>query len=113
MHLENWVQKQRKKRVAQMSSKPLNLPQVPLECINTSFALPFHSRLRHGVDIIVFNPPYVPTVEDEASGAQHGRDIQGSWAGGSDGMQVTEHFLHMVHVRHNAVLAVVNLLTPL
>jgi len=44
----------------------------------------------------VFNPPYVPTSEDEVGAAQHGAGIAGSWAGGSDGMQVTDTLLRQV-----------------
>ena len=50
------------------------------------------------VDVILFNPPYVPTSEEEALRAQDLRSIQGSWAGGSDGMQVTYAFLDHVEV---------------
>ena len=35
---------------------------------------------------------------DEAKEAQHKRDIQGSWAGGSDGLDVTNQFLDLVEV---------------
>ncbi|KAJ7456619.1 S-adenosyl-L-methionine-dependent methyltransferase [Mycena latifolia] len=67
--------------------------KVPLELVNTSLADPLLSRLHKSVDIILFNPPYVPTLRDEASGAQSEGDIGGSWAGGQDGMQVTDIFL--------------------
>jgi len=69
---------------------------VPLESITASLALPFHSRLRHSVDVLLFNPPYVPTVTDEAEDAQGTAGIQGSWAGGADGMQITNIFLQTV-----------------
>lgn len=55
-------------------------------------------RLRNSVDILLFNPPYVPTIPEEAVDAQKDRDIQGSWAGGSDGMDVTNRFLEIVPV---------------
>jgi len=70
--------------------------KVSLEPINSSFAFPFHFRLKHSVDIIVFNPPYVPTLMDEAREAQDTRDIEGSWAGGTNGMDVTDQFLDLV-----------------
>ncbi|KAJ7139748.1 S-adenosyl-L-methionine-dependent methyltransferase [Mycena epipterygia] len=70
--------------------------KVPLELVNASFAHPLLSRLHKSVDIIVFNPPYVPTVREEAAGAQSDRDIGGSWAGGQDGMQVTDRFFPQV-----------------
>jgi len=70
--------------------------KVPLESMVASLALPLLSRLKHSVDILLFNPPYVPTVTDEVDSAQGTADIEGSWAGGTDGMQVTDVFLHTV-----------------
>jgi len=70
--------------------------KVSLEPINSSFAFPFHARLKHSVDIIVFNPPYVPTLMDEAREAHDARDIEGAWAGGANGMDITGQFLDLV-----------------
>ncbi|KAJ7071484.1 S-adenosyl-L-methionine-dependent methyltransferase [Mycena amicta] len=67
--------------------------KTPLNGINTSLAYPLLSRLQSAVDIILFNPPYVPTVPDEATMAQSARGIGGAWAGGEDGMQITHVFL--------------------
>ncbi|KAL1737505.1 S-adenosyl-L-methionine-dependent methyltransferase [Schizophyllum commune] len=67
--------------------------QVMLEPINASFASPLRSRLKNSVDILLFNPPYVPTESEEAYYAQSGMTLPGSWAGGTDGMQVTDLFL--------------------
>jgi len=78
--------------------------KVALDCINASFALPLLDRLQHQVDVVLFNPPYVPTGHDEALSAQQTYNntttaITGSWAGGIDGMQITNHFLEIVQVR--------------
>ncbi|KAF9452576.1 S-adenosyl-L-methionine-dependent methyltransferase [Macrolepiota fuliginosa MF-IS2] len=70
--------------------------KVSLECVNTSFASPLMSRLRHQVDVVLFNPPYVPTEYEEAHIAQQAKSISGAWAGGYDGMQVTNTFLETV-----------------
>ncbi|KAJ7494777.1 S-adenosyl-L-methionine-dependent methyltransferase [Mycena galericulata] len=70
--------------------------KVPLELVNASLAHPFLARLHKSVDIILFNPPYVPTIHGEAFGAQNDRDIGGSWAGGQDGMQITDRFFPQV-----------------
>ncbi|KAF8807281.1 S-adenosyl-L-methionine-dependent methyltransferase [Phlegmacium glaucopus] len=67
--------------------------QVDIQVVNASLADPFYQRLSYKVDVILFNPPYVPTSAEEVLQAQDSRDIQGSWAGGSDGMQVTYAFL--------------------
>lgn len=44
-------------------------------------------------DVIVFNPPYVPTDNEEMSRALRYRDISASWAGGKDGREVIDRFL--------------------
>ena len=69
-----------------------------LEPINASFASPLRSRLKNSVDILLFNPPYVPTESEEAYYAQSEMTLPGSWAGGTDGMQVTDLFLQDVPV---------------
>ncbi|KAG5353456.1 hypothetical protein C0989_006613 [Termitomyces sp. Mn162] len=73
-------------------------PSVTLDVINASFASPLTLRLKHAVDIILFNPPYVPTIQEEMSDAQDKCSISGSWAGGTDGMNVTDIFLEHVEV---------------
>lgn len=40
----------------------------------------------------------MPTDEEEASDAQGGRGIEGAWAGGTDGMDVTDEALEIVDV---------------
>ncbi|KAF8922234.1 S-adenosyl-L-methionine-dependent methyltransferase [Mucidula mucida] len=71
--------------------------KIPLNVVETSFSRALSCRLRHSVDVLLFNPPYVPTITEEALDAQDNRDIQGSWAGGQAGMQVTNSFLETVH----------------
>ena len=51
------------------------------------------------MDLLLFNPPYVPTESYEVDDAQAGRNIAGSWAGGADGMEVTNQVLEIVEVR--------------
>ncbi|TFK57611.1 S-adenosyl-L-methionine-dependent methyltransferase [Heliocybe sulcata] len=70
--------------------------KVELNAVLASFADPLNARLRGSVDVLLFNPPYVPTIGEEATEAQSSADIQGAWAGGEDGMQVTNRLLDMV-----------------
>lgn len=96
--------------------------QVPLEPLVASLARPLTSRLKHAVDILVFNPPYVPTYDEEVDAAQHDTGISGSWAGGADGMQVTDALLRQVNVgvpvwnpmisRHSGRVSIGTAVTP-
>jgi len=70
--------------------------KVPIEPLVASLAHPLSSRLGHAVDVLVFNPPYVPTSDGEVDAAQIDAGIAGSWAGGTDGMQVTDALLRQV-----------------
>lgn len=47
-------------------------------------------------DVVIFNPPYVPTDADEYGKSLRLRDISASWAGGRDGREVTDRFLRTV-----------------
>jgi len=67
-----------------------------LDPLNTSFANSLLHRLHRSVDILIFNPPYVPTEPLEALQAQGEMSISSSWAGGIDGMEVTNTFLQTV-----------------
>ncbi|KAH7104550.1 S-adenosyl-L-methionine-dependent methyltransferase [Auriculariales sp. MPI-PUGE-AT-0066] len=67
--------------------------QIPVHSVMGSLALPLVPRLRQNIDILLFNPPYVPTSNEEAALAQTDRGIAGAWAGGADGMEVTNQLL--------------------
>jgi len=71
---------------------------VDIDAVNGSFATPFYPRLCRKVDVLLFNPPYVPTTDEEAYGGQIAGDIGGSWAGGSEGMKITNIMLDQVEV---------------
>lgn len=55
----------------------------------------FRSTVRF--DVILFNPPYVPTDQHELEHAIAERDIYASWAGGKDGREVIDKFLATVN----------------
>uniref|UniRef100_A0A8H7Y8Q5 Uncharacterized protein n=1 Tax=Psilocybe cubensis TaxID=181762 RepID=A0A8H7Y8Q5_PSICU len=69
---------------------------VDIHVVNGSLDEPFQQRLSRKIDVIIFNPPYVPTSEEEAMIAQSSRNIGGAWAGGSDGMLVTNVLLQRI-----------------
>ncbi|KZV70343.1 S-adenosyl-L-methionine-dependent methyltransferase [Peniophora sp. CONT] len=70
--------------------------RVPLEPLLSSLAGPLRQRLERRVDVLMFNPPYVPTYDEEMSGAQDDAGIAGAWAGGTDGMRVTDVLLDQI-----------------
>ena len=48
----------------------------------------FADGIETKMDIIIFNPPYVVTSEEELLEAQEKKNIAAAWAGGTDGIQV-------------------------
>ncbi|KAH7883878.1 S-adenosyl-L-methionine-dependent methyltransferase [Phlebopus sp. FC_14] len=85
-------------RASRCSFATGNQNKIPLNPITCDLSRPLMTRLRHSVDILIFNPPYVPTEHEEAILAQRNADIAGSWAGGNDGMEVTSRLLEDVGV---------------
>ena len=72
-------------------AKTLSLSGLPSKpCVLSLFSC-FN---RHAAfDLVVFNPPYVPTDEDELRRALTTRDISASWAGGPSGRVVIDRFI--------------------
>ena len=72
-----------------VTSETLEAHGVHAELVNTDIALGLEKRLAGLVDVMVVNPPYVPTPEDEV-----GREgIASSWAGGENGRSVIDRIL--------------------
>jgi len=68
-----------------------NGAMVDVVCADLASA--YSPRVRHLVDVLVFNPPYVETVDQEATEAQASGSIDRAWAGGAAGMSVTNRLL--------------------
>lgn len=73
--------------------------QVALDVVQASLASPLSKRCKGKIDILIFNPPYVPTDEAERNDSQLIGDIGSAWAGGAIGMDVTNELLEQVEVR--------------
>ncbi|WWD22806.1 hypothetical protein CI109_107300 [Kwoniella shandongensis] len=76
-------------RTAQANDTTLN----PVLC---NLVDPLMPRLENKIDILLFNPPYVPTDLNEMENTQSLRDIGGAWAGGNEGMVVTNVVLEQL-----------------
>ncbi|KAA1130661.1 S-adenosylmethionine-dependent methyltransferase [Puccinia graminis f. sp. tritici] len=50
-------------------------------------------RLDQTIELLLFNPPYVETEDEEYEVARGNHKISASWAGGSDGMKLTNQLL--------------------
>ena len=62
-----------------------------VDIINCDLASPIMSKLKRKVDIILFNPPYVPTPTEEIATCTNLETA--AWAGGINGTEVTLRFL--------------------
>ncbi|XP_031504498.1 uncharacterized protein LOC116267078 [Nymphaea colorata] len=65
---------------------------VHAEVISTDIASGLSKRLARSVDVIVVNPPYVPTPEDEVGS----EGLTAAWAGGENGRTVIDRFLPVI-----------------
>ncbi|KIR52034.1 hypothetical protein I315_05324 [Cryptococcus gattii Ru294] len=67
-----------------------------LDPIRCNLVDPLLPRLAEKVDVLLFNPPYVPTDNEELQMTQESRGIGGAWAGGADGMTITNTVLQQL-----------------
>ena len=76
------------KQAAQASQETalVNKQEVEVVCSDLGFGI---SGLFGKVDLLIFNPPYVPTESEEVACS----GIEASWAGGIDGREVINKFL--------------------
>ena len=75
--------------------------QSEVDAIHTPLTEPLSTRLRNSVDVLIFNPPYVPTeLEEVQQGQEHGQ-ISSPWAGDFDGIGVANELLHKSEVRND------------
>ena len=65
-----------------------------VDVIRTRFVDGLQDFLRNKVDILIFNPPYVPTPSEEINSI----GIEAAWAGGVDGREIIDLFIPMIKV---------------
>lgn len=68
---------------------------VTVQLTQTDLVQELEGRLGGQIDVMIFNPPYVPTPSEEIEG----NGIEVSWAGGIDGREVIDRFLPKIPVR--------------
>ena len=64
-----------------------------LNLINCDLILPMMDRLYRGVDILLFNPPYVVTGQNELGS----NGIEAAWAGGKDGREIMDRVFPLLN----------------
>lgn len=71
-----------------------------VDCADTILCDLFSAFAKHvRFDLVVFNPPYVPTEQDEMQKALIERDLSAAWAGGRDGREVIDRFVDEISAR--------------
>ncbi|XP_068643085.1 uncharacterized protein [Aristolochia californica] len=76
----------------EVTCKTLNFHGVHAEVICSDIASGMQTRLAGMVDVVVVNPPYVPTPEEEVGS----EGIISAWAGGENGRTVIDRILPVV-----------------
>lgn len=79
--------------IATLRCAETNHCEDSIQVILTDLTSGIQDRLKNSVDILIFNPPYVPTESSEIS--EKG-DVSSAWAGGTSGMQVTNRFIDLL-----------------
>lgn len=77
---------------ANLTKKTATYNDVQIEPVVTDLVGGFLPRLKHCVDVLLFNPPYVVTPPEEVGS----NSIEASWAGGTDGRQVMDQLFPKV-----------------
>ena len=66
---------------------------VHIEGLRASLMSALRPRADGKVDVLLFNPPYVPTEEEEEQMAQDDKGIAGAWAGGATGTKLVDSLI--------------------
>ena len=80
-------------RAAAASKETLKRNGVTGDIILTDLVQAIRPQIDGKVDVLIFNPPYVPTPSEEVGG----NGISAAWAGGCKGREVLDRILPIVH----------------
>jgi len=78
-----------------IAMKTANINGLNVDCFDfhhCDLATPLLDSLHEKVDVLIFNPPYVPTSDDEVGST----GIEASWAGGKNGRTVLDRALPQI-----------------
>lgn len=64
--------------------------KVSLQPVLTSSVEALRPRVDGAVDLLIFNPPYVVTTEEEEEAGQVRAGLDGAWAGGASGTKILD-----------------------
>mmetsp|Transcript_25314 Transcript_25314/g.54472 ORF Transcript_25314/g.54472 Transcript_25314/m.54472 type:complete len:301 (+) Transcript_25314:54-956(+) len=79
-------------RIAKATAEKNGIPKSNFQSFQCDLASDILQQLQNKVDILIFNPPYVPTPDEEV-----GSDgIEASWAGGKNGRVVLDRALPQI-----------------
>ena len=79
-------------RITKQTALHNQMNEETLDCYECDLATPLLPEHQKKVDVIIFNPPYVPTPNEEVGTV----DIEASWAGGTDGRLVIDKALPQI-----------------
>jgi release factor glutamine methyltransferase len=79
-------------RIAKKTAETNNIPTSDFHAYNCDLASDVLPKLSNQVDILLFNPPYVPTPNEEVGS----KGIEASWAGGTNGRVVLDRALPQI-----------------
>lgn len=79
-------------QIAQSTAEVNGVPMSDIQAFNCDLASDIIHKLQNKVDILLFNPPYVPTPNEEVGSS----GIEASWAGGTNGRVVLDRALPQI-----------------
>ena len=79
-------------RIAKSTAEKNGIPTNNLHAIQCDLATDVLDELQNKVDVLIFNPPYVPTPNEEVGS----NGIEASWAGGTNGRVVLDRALPQI-----------------